>query len=175
MISSFTGLGFYFQDEKQFDSNKRKRGKRKREHSIQHGSATYVEDQIFRIDHYLGKELVENLSVLRFSNLIFEPLWSRQIRGHHQHFVRRDELKAEFLSFAGNLARTVQGDTFKDHILMRNPSTPQCFWLPLLYDLASNLMLLYTMSMSSCKLKAICATSHSTTIQRIGPRCLRVG
>ncbi|MFQ6661439.1 hypothetical protein Gotur_029606 [Gossypium turneri] len=36
-----------------------------------------TEDQIFRIDHYLGKELVENLSVLRFSNLIFEPLWSR--------------------------------------------------------------------------------------------------
>nr|QXV29858.1 G6PDH2 [Aquilaria sinensis] len=34
------------------------------------------EDQIFRIDHYLGKELVENLSVLRFSNLVFEPLWS---------------------------------------------------------------------------------------------------
>ncbi|MQL73178.1 hypothetical protein Taro_005547 [Colocasia esculenta] len=37
-----------------------------------------VEDQIFRIDHYLGKELVENLSVLRFSNLVFEPLWSRK-------------------------------------------------------------------------------------------------
>ncbi|KMZ70404.1 glucose-6-phosphate dehydrogenase [Zostera marina] len=36
------------------------------------------EEQIFRIDHYLGKELVENLSVLRFSNLIFEPLWSRK-------------------------------------------------------------------------------------------------
>ncbi|KAG5000727.1 hypothetical protein JHK87_021799 [Glycine soja] len=36
-----------------------------------------TEDQIFRIDHYLGKELVENLSVLRFSNLDFEPLWSR--------------------------------------------------------------------------------------------------
>ncbi|CAL9055289.1 unnamed protein product [Musa banksii] len=36
------------------------------------------EDQIFRIDHYLGKELVENLSILRFSNLVFEPLWSRQ-------------------------------------------------------------------------------------------------
>ncbi|KAA8526617.1 hypothetical protein F0562_008180 [Nyssa sinensis] len=32
---------------------------------------------LFRIDHYLGKELVENLSVLRFSNLVFEPLWSR--------------------------------------------------------------------------------------------------
>ncbi|CDY65677.1 BnaCnng48180D [Brassica napus] len=36
-----------------------------------------TEEQIFRIDHYLGKELVENLSVLRFSNLVFEPLWSR--------------------------------------------------------------------------------------------------
>ena len=36
------------------------------------------EEQIYRIDHYLGKELVENLIVLRFSNLIFEPLWSRQ-------------------------------------------------------------------------------------------------
>ncbi|KAI9095372.1 hypothetical protein K1719_026406 [Acacia pycnantha] len=35
------------------------------------------EEQIYRIDHYLGKELVENLSVLRFSNLVFEPLWSR--------------------------------------------------------------------------------------------------
>lgn len=30
-----------------------------------------------RINHYLGEELVENLLVLRFSNLVFEPLWSR--------------------------------------------------------------------------------------------------
>ena len=36
------------------------------------------EDQIYRIDHYLGKELVENLSILRFSNLVFQPLWTRQ-------------------------------------------------------------------------------------------------
>eukprot|EP00271_Cylindrocystis_brebissonii_P017812 TRINITY_DN477_c0_g1_i6.p1 TRINITY_DN477_c0_g1~~TRINITY_DN477_c0_g1_i6.p1 ORF type:complete len:547 (+),score=118.82 TRINITY_DN477_c0_g1_i6:282-1922(+) len=43
------------------------------------GLSRYLrEDQIYRIDHYLGKELVENLSVLRFSNLVFEPLWSRQ-------------------------------------------------------------------------------------------------
>ncbi|GKV18264.1 hypothetical protein SLEP1_g28669 [Rubroshorea leprosula] len=35
------------------------------------------EEQIFRIDHHLGEELVENLLVLRFSNLVFEPLWSR--------------------------------------------------------------------------------------------------
>ena len=36
------------------------------------------EEQIYRIDHYLGKELIENLTVLRFANLVFEPLWSRQ-------------------------------------------------------------------------------------------------
>ncbi|KAK9284458.1 hypothetical protein L1049_023631 [Liquidambar formosana] len=36
-----------------------------------------TEDQIFRIDHCLGEEFVENLMVLRFSNLVFEPLWSR--------------------------------------------------------------------------------------------------
>ena len=36
------------------------------------------EDDTYRIDHYLGKELIENLTVLRFANLVFEPLWSRQ-------------------------------------------------------------------------------------------------
>ena len=35
------------------------------------------EDQIYRIDHYLGKELIDNLAVLRFSNIMFQPLWSR--------------------------------------------------------------------------------------------------
>lgn len=37
----------------------------------------YREDQIYRIDHYLGKETVQNLLVTRFSNSIFEPLWNR--------------------------------------------------------------------------------------------------
>ena len=36
------------------------------------------EDQLFRIDHYLGKETVQNILALRFQNAIFEPLWSRQ-------------------------------------------------------------------------------------------------
>lgn len=36
------------------------------------------EDQIYRIDHYLGKETVQNIAVFRFANGIFEPLWSRQ-------------------------------------------------------------------------------------------------
>ena len=38
-----------------------------------------TEEQIYRIDHYLGKELIENLTVLRFSNLVFQPLWNRQV------------------------------------------------------------------------------------------------
>ena len=36
------------------------------------------ESQIFRIDHYLGKETVQNLLVFRFANSIFEPLWNRK-------------------------------------------------------------------------------------------------
>lgn len=38
----------------------------------------FREDQIYRIDHYLGKEMVQNLMVLRFANAVFEPLWNRQ-------------------------------------------------------------------------------------------------
>lgn len=48
------------------------------------------EEQIYRIDHYLGKELVENLSVLRFSNLVFEPLWSRQYIRNVQFLFSED-------------------------------------------------------------------------------------
>jgi glucose-6-phosphate 1-dehydrogenase len=38
----------------------------------------FIEDQTFRIDHYLGKEVIQNLMVLRFANTIFEPLWNRE-------------------------------------------------------------------------------------------------
>jgi glucose-6-phosphate 1-dehydrogenase len=37
----------------------------------------FSETQVFRIDHYLGKEVIQNLMVLRFANLIFEPIWNR--------------------------------------------------------------------------------------------------
>jgi len=44
----------------------------------------FNEDQIYRIDHYLGKETVQNLLVFRFANGIFEPLWNRQYIDHVQ-------------------------------------------------------------------------------------------
>jgi len=44
----------------------------------------FEEESIFRIDHYLGKELVQNISVLRFANSIFEPLWNRNHVDHIQ-------------------------------------------------------------------------------------------
>jgi glucose-6-phosphate 1-dehydrogenase len=47
------------------------------------------EKQIFRIDHYLGKETVQNLMVFRFGNGMFEPIWNRNYIDHVQITVGR--------------------------------------------------------------------------------------
>jgi len=47
-------------------------------------SAQFQENQIYRIDHYLGKETVQNLMAVRFGNLLFEPLWNAQYIDHIQ-------------------------------------------------------------------------------------------
>jgi glucose-6-phosphate 1-dehydrogenase len=44
----------------------------------------FDENQVYRIDHYLGKETVQNVLALRFANTIFEPLWNRQYVNHVQ-------------------------------------------------------------------------------------------
>ncbi|MFT5140227.1 MAG: glucose-6-phosphate 1-dehydrogenase [Lysobacterales bacterium] len=50
----------------------------------------FAENQIFRIDHYLGKETVQNLLALRFANSLFEPLWRRGVVDHVQITVAED-------------------------------------------------------------------------------------
>jgi glucose-6-phosphate 1-dehydrogenase len=49
------------------------------------------ESQIFRIDHYLGKETVQNLTALRFANVLFEPLWDRNTIDHVQITIAETE------------------------------------------------------------------------------------
>jgi glucose-6-phosphate 1-dehydrogenase len=51
----------------------------------------FAEKQIYRIDHYLGKETVQNLLVMRFANSIFEPLWNRRYVDHVQITVAEEE------------------------------------------------------------------------------------
>ena len=75
----------------------------------------FDESQIFRIDHYLGKETVQNLLVLRFANSIFEPIWNHKYIDHVQITVSEAEgvgTRATYYEEAGALRDMVQ-----NHIL----------------------------------------------------------
>jgi glucose-6-phosphate 1-dehydrogenase len=72
---------------------------------------TFREDQIYRIDHYLGKETVQNVLALRFANAIFEPLWNRSYLDHVQITVAESlgvEKRGGFYETAGALRDIVQ-------------------------------------------------------------------
>ncbi len=75
----------------------------------------FDESQVYRIDHYLGKETVRNLMVFRFGNGIFEPLWNRRYVDHVQITVAEDlgiEGRGEFYEQAG-----ASRDILQNHLL----------------------------------------------------------
>ncbi|MGC9523071.1 MAG: glucose-6-phosphate dehydrogenase [Anaerolineae bacterium] len=76
--------------------------------------AVFDEDQVFRIDHYLGKETVQNILTFRFANAIFEPLWTRGYVDHVQISVTESELvgrRGGYYDDAGVLR-----DMFQNHL-----------------------------------------------------------
>jgi len=75
----------------------------------------FDEREIFRIDHYLGKETVQNMLALRFANGIFEPIWNRQFVDHVEITVAESigiEGRAGFYESAGAIR-----DVFQNHLL----------------------------------------------------------
>jgi glucose-6-phosphate 1-dehydrogenase len=74
-------------------------------------NSIFDESQIFRIDHYLGKETVQNILVFRFANGIFEPIWNRNFVDHVQITVAESigiEGRGPFYEKAGALRDVVQ-------------------------------------------------------------------
>ncbi|HXW03743.1 MAG TPA: glucose-6-phosphate dehydrogenase [Vicinamibacterales bacterium] len=71
----------------------------------------FAEEQVFRIDHYLGKETVQNLMVFRFANGMFEPIWNRRYIDHVQITAAETvgvERRASYYEGAGALRDMVQ-------------------------------------------------------------------
>ena len=86
------------------------------------------EDQIFRIDHYLGKETVQNLLVFRFANGLFEPIWNRRYIDHVQITVAEKlgvEDRGGYYDRAGVLRDIIQNHIFQlvTLVAMEPPST----------------------------------------------------
>ncbi len=73
--------------------------------------ATFDESQVFRIDHFLGKESVDNILALRFANGLFEPIWNRE----HISYVQIDV--PETIGIEGRAGFFEQTGTFQDMIV----------------------------------------------------------
>ena len=79
-------------------------------------ATAFSEPQIYRIDHYLGKETVQNLMVFRFANGIFEPVWNRRYIDHVQITVAESvgvEGRGGYYETAGALRDMVQNHLFQ--------------------------------------------------------------
>ncbi len=85
-------------------------------HSLNaHLHSVFRESQVFRIDHYLGKESVQNILALRFANTIFEPVWNRRYVDHVQITVAEEVSvgrRGGYYDTAGVLR-----DMFQNHLL----------------------------------------------------------
>ena len=75
----------------------------------------FGEHQVYRIDHYLGKETVQNVLVLRFANSIFEPIWNRQWI-HHVQITAAETVGVEGRGKYYEEAGVVR-DMFQNHLL----------------------------------------------------------
>ena len=74
-------------------------------------AAAFAEERIFRIDHYLGKETVQNLLALRFANILFEPIWNANYIDHVQITVAETvglESRVSYYDGSGALRDMVQ-------------------------------------------------------------------
>ena len=78
--------------------------------------SVFEEDQVYRIDHYLGKETVQNIMVLRFSNTYFEPLWNHKYIDHVQITAAESlgvEQRGGYYEQAGALRDMIQNHLFQ--------------------------------------------------------------
>ena len=88
----------------------------------------FNENQVYRIDHYLGKETVQNLLVLRFANGVFEPIWNRRYIDHVQISVAEDlgvENRGSYYEEAGLLRDMIQNHVMQllSLVAMEPPAT----------------------------------------------------